>query len=122
MGVDVRSLDSGRRSSCLKGVVLALVLIPTISLNAQSGSSQSQPAQSASAPPPAGQDREVDPDVCLVSRWEEHWSKQACSGIAIAIALRAAARRPIVPAAIVRTRFAHSGKSLESEQGRVPPP
>jgi hypothetical protein len=54
--VDVRSFNSGRRSSCLKGVLLALVLSAPISLSAQSGSSpQSQPAQSASAPPPASQ-------------------------------------------------------------------
>lgn len=52
MGLDVRSFNSGRRSSCLKGVLLALVLNAPIFLNAQSGSSpQSQPAQSASAPP-----------------------------------------------------------------------
>lgn len=48
----MRSFDSGRRSSYLKGVLLALVLSAPISLNAQSGSSpQSPPAQSAPAPP-----------------------------------------------------------------------
>src|ERR1700756_4299287 len=52
MGVDVRSFNSVRRSSCLKGMVLALILNAPISLKAQNGSSQSQPAQSASAPPP----------------------------------------------------------------------
>ena len=63
-----------------------------------------------------GQDREADPAVCLVSRWEERRSKQACSGIAIAS--RAAAPRLIVPAAIaVRVRFAHSGKSEHSKRG-----
>jgi len=64
MGVDVRSFDSGRRSSCLKGVVLALVLNPPISLNAQSGSSQSQPAQSASAPPRATQSQSQSTPAC----------------------------------------------------------
>ena len=57
MGVDVRSFDSGRRSSCLKGVVLALVLNPPISLNAQSGSSQS-------APPPATQSQSQSTPAC----------------------------------------------------------
>ena len=48
----MRSFSSGRRARCLKGVLLALILSAPISLNAQSGSSpQSQPAQSASAPP-----------------------------------------------------------------------
>jgi hypothetical protein len=48
----MRSFSSDRRSSCLQGVLLALVLSAPISLNAQSASSpQSQPAQSASAPP-----------------------------------------------------------------------
>ena len=69
--------------------------------------------------PAAGQDREGDPAVCLVLRWEARWSKQACSGIAIA--LRAAARRLIVPIA-VRIRFAHSGKSEQSKRGRVASP
>ena len=68
-----------------------------------------------------GQDREADPAVCLVSRWEERWSKEACSGTAIA--LRVAARRPIVPAAIaVRIRSARSGKSEHSKGGLVAPP
>src|ERR1700747_3350408 len=64
MGVDVRSLDSGRRSSCLKAVVFALVLNPPISLNAQSGSSQSQPAQSASARPLATQSQSQSTPAC----------------------------------------------------------
>jgi hypothetical protein len=61
----VRSFNSGRRSSCLKGVLLALVLNAPISLYAQSGSSpQSQPAQSASAPPPATQSQSQSTPAC----------------------------------------------------------
>ena len=61
----MRSANSGRRSSCLKGVLLALVLSAPISLNAQSGSSpQSQPAQSASAPPPATQSQPQSAPAC----------------------------------------------------------
>jgi hypothetical protein len=55
MGLDVRSFNSGRRSSCLKGVLLALVLNAPISLNAQSGSStqsQSQDTPACSNAPP----------------------------------------------------------------------
>jgi hypothetical protein len=56
----MRSVNSGRRSSCL----LALVLSAPISLNAQSGSSpQSQP-QSGSAPPPATQSQSQDTPAC----------------------------------------------------------
>src|SRR5208282_3626325 len=45
----------------------------------------------------AGQDREAEPAVCLVSKWERR-SKEAYS--VLAIALGAVARRPlIVPAA-----------------------
>src|SRR5215469_10258256 len=61
----MRSVNSRRRSSCLKGVLLALVLSAPISLNAQSGSSpQSQPAQSASAPPPASQSQSQSTPAC----------------------------------------------------------
>src|SRR6516165_12786370 len=61
----MRSVYSGRRSSCLKGVLLALVLSAPISLNAQSGASpQSQPAQSASAPPPATQSQSQSAPAC----------------------------------------------------------
>jgi len=61
----MRSVSSGRRSSCRKGVLLALVLSAPISLNAQSGSSpQSQPAQSASAPPPATQSQPQSAPAC----------------------------------------------------------
>ena len=55
MGVDMRSFCSGRRSSCLKGVLLALVLSAPISLNAQSASapqSQSQSTPACSDAPP----------------------------------------------------------------------
>jgi hypothetical protein len=59
----MRSSNSG--SSCLKGVLLALVLNAPISLNAQSGSSpQSQLAQSASAPPPATQSQSQSTPAC----------------------------------------------------------
>jgi hypothetical protein len=52
----MRGFNSGRKSDCLKGLLLALVLSTPISLNAQSGSSpQSPPAQSPSAPPPTTQ-------------------------------------------------------------------
>ena len=65
----MRSFNSGRRSSCLKGVLLALVLSAPISLNAQSGSSpQSQPAQSASAPPPATQSQSQSTPACSDGR------------------------------------------------------
>jgi hypothetical protein len=65
MGVDVRGFNSGRRSSCVNGVLLALVLSAPISLNAHSGSSpQSQPAQSASAPPPATQSQSQRTPAC----------------------------------------------------------
>ena len=61
----MRSFNSGRRSSCLKEALLALVLSAPISLNAQSGSSpQSQPAQSASAPPPATQSQTQSTPAC----------------------------------------------------------
>ena len=61
----MRSFSSGRRSSCLKRVLLALVLSTPISLNAQSGSSpQSQPAQSASAPSPAPQSQSQSTPAC----------------------------------------------------------
>ena len=46
----MRSFNTGRRSGCLKGVLLGLVLSAPISLNAQSGSSSQSPAQSTSAP------------------------------------------------------------------------
>jgi hypothetical protein len=61
----VQGFNSGRRSSYLKGVLLALVLNAPISLNAQSGSlPQSQPAQSASAPPPATQSQSQSTPAC----------------------------------------------------------
>jgi hypothetical protein len=57
----MRSVNSGRRSSCL----LALILSAPISLIAQSGSSpQSQPPQSASAPPPATQSQSQSTPAC----------------------------------------------------------
>src|SRR5215472_4588631 len=46
----MRSFDSGRSSSCLKEVLLALVLIALISLKAQSGSSPQSQSQSQSTP------------------------------------------------------------------------
>src|ERR1700741_2842718 len=65
----MRSFNSGRRSSCLKGVLLALVLSAPISLNAQSGSSpQSQAAQSASASPPATQSQSQSTPACSDGR------------------------------------------------------
>ena len=68
----------------------------------------------------AGQDKAADSAVCLVSKLEERRSKQACSGIAIALQ---AARKAIVQAAILaRIRFALSGKSEYSGRGRVAPP
>ena len=61
----MRSFNSGRSASCLKGVLLALVLSAPISLNAQSGSPpQSQPAQSASAPPSATQSQSQSTPAC----------------------------------------------------------
>jgi hypothetical protein len=61
----MRSSNSGRRSSCLKGALLALVLSAPISLLAQSASPpQSQPAQSPSAPPPATQSQSQDTPAC----------------------------------------------------------
>ena len=61
----MRSFSSGRRSSCLKGALLALVLSAPISLLAQSASPpQSQPAQSPSAPPPATQSQSQDTPAC----------------------------------------------------------
>ena len=61
----MRSFNLGRRSSCLKGVLLSLVLSAPTSLDAQSGSSpQSQPAQSASAPPPATQSQSQSTPAC----------------------------------------------------------
>ena len=68
MGLDVRSFNVGRRSSCLKVVLLALVLNAPISLNAQSGSStQSQshgtPACS-NAPPILKRGRQPDLPPC----------------------------------------------------------
>ena len=52
----MRSFNSGRRSSCLKGVLLALVLSAPIFLNAQSGST--------SAPPPATQSQSQSTPAC----------------------------------------------------------
>jgi len=66
----------------------------------------------------AGQDREADPAVCLVSRWGECRSKQAYSRIANP--LRAVARGAIVRAAIaVGMRFGPEGKLELAEQGRA---
>jgi hypothetical protein len=52
----MRSFDSCRRSGCLKGVLLALVLNAPASLNAQSGS--------APAPPPATQSQSDSTPAC----------------------------------------------------------
>src|SRR6516165_1582605 len=61
----MRSFNSGRRSSCLKGVLLSLVLSAPTSLDAQSGSSpHSQPAQSTPAPPPAAQTQSQSTPAC----------------------------------------------------------
>ena len=61
----MRSFNSGQRSTCLNGVLLALVLSAPISVDAQGASSpQSQPAQSASAPPPATQSQSQSTAVC----------------------------------------------------------
>ena len=69
MRLDVRSFSSGRRSSCLKEVLLALVLNIPISLNAQSGSSttqsQSQGTPACSnAPPILKRGRQPDLPPC----------------------------------------------------------
>ena len=61
----MRSFNSGRRSSCLKVVLLALVLSAPISLNAQSGS---QSAQSASGSPPATQSQSQSTPACSDGR------------------------------------------------------
>jgi hypothetical protein len=59
----MRSFNSG--SSCLKGVLLAVVLNTPVSLNGQSASpSQSQPAQSPSAPPPATESQSQNAPAC----------------------------------------------------------
>src|SRR6516165_4393559 len=65
----MRRFNSGRRSSCLKGVLLALVLSAPISLNAQNGSSpQWQSAQSASGSPPATQSQSQSTPACSDGR------------------------------------------------------
>jgi hypothetical protein len=67
MGVDVRSFNSGRRSSCLKGMLLALVLNAPISLNAQNGSSQSQSQSTpacSNAPPILKRGKQPDLPPC----------------------------------------------------------
>src|SRR6202035_4814424 len=77
------------------------------------------------ARPAAGQDKEAEPAACLVSKWGGRWSKEAYS--AVAIALRAAARRsPAVraPAAApteAKTHFARAGRSEHSEGVRAAP-
>jgi hypothetical protein len=52
----MRSFNSFRRSSCLKGVLLALVLNAPVSLNAQSGSTSAPPSATQSQSTPACSD------------------------------------------------------------------
>src|ERR1700683_5321976 len=61
----------------------------------------------------AGQDREANPPVCLVSRLGERRSKEAYS--VFAIALGAAAPPIAPPGTAARTRFAHSRRPEHSE-------